>query len=171
MKSKYRYLIASSLFLAMFLLSTGLPASSAGVVKADSPQDKKDNKKTQPIELNGQKGTSRSEGADPNIKSDKQTNDPTDKTEAPEAKGGPRSRGGSGCRVQLDNRTRYIIKVYVDGYYRGTMSPYGDSYVYVAPGETKVYARADFDDGSYSYWGPKYYDCDSGQYIYFKMNY
>jgi hypothetical protein len=170
MKSKFRYLIIGSLFLAVCLMLTGVSASSVGLVKAASQQEKKDDQKAQTIELKGQRVTSRGGDTDPNIKSDSQVNDPNAQIEAPPSKGGPRPRGGGSCEVRLDNRTRYYIKIYVDGRYRGTIGPYGDAVVHALPGETRVYARADFTGTtSYLYWGPRRYDCGSSQYIYFKM--
>jgi len=121
------------------------------------------------IVLKATKLSTRGEGADPNIKEDKQTNDPNAKTPAPVQKGGPRTRGGGACEVRFDNRTNLFIKLYVDGIYRGTVSPFGDGVVYTGAGETRVYARAEFDDGSSLYWGPSNYDCYPGQYIYYKM--
>jgi hypothetical protein len=122
------------------------------------------------IELKATKSTTRGEGADANIKSDKETNDPNAQFAAPTKKGGAKTRGGGYCEVRFDNRSQWFVKLYIDGTYRGTLSPYGDSVGYTMPGETTVYARADFDDGSYYYWGPKGYDCGPNQYIYFRMN-
>ena len=76
------------------------------------------------IELKAQKPTTR--GEDPNIKNDKETNDPNSELAAPEQKGGPKTRGGGYCEVRFDNRTKWFVKLYVDGTYRGTISPFGD---------------------------------------------
>lgn len=126
--------------------------------------------KTKPkvIELKAQKPTTR--GEDPNIKSDKETNDPNSELAAPQQKGGAKTRGGGACQVRFDNRTRWFVKLYVDGTYRGTISPYGDGVAYTGAGPTRVYARAVFDSGDYLYWGPTDYSCYSGQFIYFRMN-
>lgn len=121
------------------------------------------------IVLKATKLTTRGEGADSNIKEDKQTNDPNAQTPAPPKKGGPKTRGAGYCEVRFDNRTNLFIKLYVDGAFKGVLSPYGDAVVYVGAGGTRVYARAEFDDGSALYWGPSNYDCYSGQYIYYKM--
>src|SRR5882762_686300 len=122
------------------------------------------------IELKATKSTTRGEGADPNIKSDKQTNDPNSPMAAPEKKGGAKTRGGFLCEVRFDNRTKWFIKLYVDGNFRGTISPFGDAVAYALPGETRVYGRADFDDGTYLYWGPQNYACGPNHYIDFRMN-
>ena len=126
--------------------------------------------KTKPkvIELKAQKPTTR--GEDPNIKSEKETNDPNSELAAPQQKGGAKTRGGGACQVRFDNRTRWFVKLYVDGTYRGTISPYGDGVAYTGAGPTRVYARAVFDSGDYLYWGPTDYSCYSGQFIYFRMN-
>jgi hypothetical protein len=112
---------------------------------------------------------SRGGESDPNIKQGKETNDPGNQMEAPPSKGGAISRGGGYCEVQFDNRTRWYIKLFVDGSYRGTLSPFGDAVVFVQPGSTSVYARADFDDGTFYRWGPSSYSCGPGQYIPFRM--
>lgn len=130
----------------------------------------KSKSKQKVIELKATKSSTRGEGADPNIKNEKETNDPNSDMNAPEKKGGAKTRGGGYCEVRFDNRSRWFVKLYVDGTYRGTLSPYGDSVVYTGAGETSVYGRAQFDDGTFFYWGPKNYDCYSGQFIYFKMN-
>ena len=89
---------------------------------------------------------------------------------APEQKGGAKTRGGGSCEVRFDNRTQWFVKLYVDGSYRGTISPYGDGVAYTGAGPTKVYGRAQFNNGDYLYWGPNEYSCYSGEYVYFKMN-
>jgi hypothetical protein len=124
--------------------------------------------KSKVVELKATKPTTR--GEDPNIKSDTETNDPKSNLAAPEQKGGAKTRGGGYCEVRFDNRTRWFVKLFVDGVYRGTLSPFGDSIAYTGAGATRVYARAEFDDGSYLYWGPSDYSCYSGEYIYFRMN-
>jgi hypothetical protein len=124
--------------------------------------------KTKIIELTStrvEKGNAKK--TDANIKHGEMANNPSAKRGAPPTKGGVRSAGG--CRVQFDNSTDLYIKVYVDGSFRGTMGPWDDSYVYVLPGITRVYARADYTDGSFRYWGPKEYDCGNDEYINFRM--
>jgi hypothetical protein len=163
---KASLLTIACLVFAALLISTPQAAWSKNTNKTQKEKGKSE----KAIELKGTKGAAtRGSEADPNIKSDKQTNDPNAEIEAPSQKGGATTRGGGNCEVRLDNRTSLFIKVYVDGAYRGTLSPYGDGVVFVLPGETHVYARADFDDGTYYYWGPSAYACGAGQYIYFKM--
>lgn len=160
MKSRV-FAVACLLFAALII-----PATQSALAQKSKSQGGK----PKVIEMKATKSTTRGEGADPNIKDDKQTNDPKSEMAAPEKKGGARTRGGGYCEVRLDNRSRWFVKVYVDGTFRGTMGPFGDSVAYTLPGETRVYARSDFDDGTFIYWGPTNYSCYSGQYIYFKMN-
>ncbi|EMR03220.1 hypothetical protein [Cesiribacter andamanensis] len=49
--------------------------------------------------------------------------------------------------------------MYVDGTYRGQVSPWGDDYVNVGAGNTKVYIVAEFTDGSRVTWGPVTRSC------------
>ena len=159
MKSRVLAIACGAVLLAL--------AAQSALSRNANPRDPQ---KEKVIELKATKSTTRGEGADSNIKSDKQTNDPNSETAAPEKKGGAKTRGGVLCEVRFDNRTKWFMKLYVDGVYRGTLSPYGDAVVYTLPGETRVYARADFEDGSYLYWGPKDYECGPNHYIDFKMN-
>lgn len=64
------------------------------------------------------------------------------------------------CDVVVDNYTNLYIKIWVDGEYKGLVAPYGKVTVAAIPGRTKLYCRADFDDGSYKWWGPEYFQCD-----------
>ena len=157
MKAK---LITSAVVL-LFLVSAIVLSGSLTTVQGQKSKPKV-------IELKAQKPTTR--GEDPNIKDDKETNDPNSQLVAPEQKGGAKTRGGGSCEVRFDNRTRWFVKLYVDGTYRGTISPYGDGVAYTGSGSTRVYGRAQFDNGDYLYWGPNDYSCYSGEYIYFKMN-
>jgi len=72
---------------------------------------------------------SKSRGANPNIKSEAPTSD---------AKPVVKARGAD-CKVKFDNYTGLYIKIYVDGYYRGTLDAWGDGTVTVSGGYTKIY--------------------------------
>jgi hypothetical protein len=74
------------------------------------------------------------------------------------------------CRVDVDNWTQWKVQVYVDGTFRGMVSPWGDGTTYTGAGPTRVYVRAEFTDGTYKYWGPRNYDCYGGQRIYFRLD-
>ncbi len=80
-----------------------------------------------PIGMAG-KAVAASRGANPNIKGD------IPKTDAPKSK----SRSAA-CSITLDNYTGYYIKVYVDGYYKGTLDAYGKGTVVVSDGYKTVY--------------------------------
>ncbi|HEY9362159.1 MAG TPA: hypothetical protein VIQ00_02775 [Chitinophagaceae bacterium] len=56
--------------------------------------------------------------------------------------------------IIIDNWTGYTIDVYVDGDYRGTIAAWDKKVTWAIPGNTKLYAKATFSDGSYLYWGP-----------------
>lgn len=153
-------LINSAGVLLFLVLAIVLPGSLT------TAQGQKSKQKV--IELKAQKPTTR--GDDPNIKNDTETNDPNSELAAPQQKGGAKTRGGGACEVRFDNRTRWFVKLYVDGTYRGTISPYGDGIAYTGAGPTRVYARAEFNTGDFVYWGPNDYRCYPGQYVYFRMN-
>jgi len=94
-------------------------------------------------------------GADPNIEERKTKNDPNqiDKDIIQPADKGGRTRG-TVCAVVFDNYTSWYVDCYVDGRYRGDVAPYGNGKVYVAGGDTRIYAVAEFTDGSEITYGP-----------------
>ena len=107
--------------------------------------------------------------ASPQIKVDSEKNSTKVKIAAPPNKGGAKSRGTgpSPCEIHVDNRTPYIISIYVDveksGYERtGQVGRYGDLYGTIGNGSTSVYGRAYFDDGSQKEWGPALVNCPAG---------
>ncbi len=91
---------------------------------------------------------------DPNVKHDSVTNVRTASPDAPPAKGGAKPRGMSPGQLHVDNRTQWVIFIYVDGDRVGSVSRYGDAYGYYSCGPHVLYARAFFDDGSVRTWGP-----------------
>jgi hypothetical protein len=130
-------------------------------------------KKAAPEVVKAKAQSSRGTGEDPNIKSGSDKNDPKSNTPAPSYKGGTAARGsGPGvCGVRADNYTRYIIKVYVDGSYRGAVGPFDNGTVFVGNGATTFYARADFTDGSYKYWGTWVFNCQHGTTVTWELGY
>lgn len=70
-----------------------------------------------------------SRGANTNIKSDAPT---TDNAVA-------QSRGAASCSIYFSNYTGYYVNVYVDGYYKGQLSPWGGGTVVVGDGYTSIY--------------------------------
>jgi hypothetical protein len=118
-----------------------------------SQTSKADKKKT--IEVKATEG----KGADPNVKKDKAKSNMVsqkNQTTPPATRGSV--YGSDYCDVTIDNWTSYILDIYVDGDYRGTIGPWDNRVTWAVPGRTKLYARAVFDDGSYSAWGPTYID-------------
>lgn len=138
--------VLAAVFLAV---AAGAPAA-AHAAEAAKGKDK--------IESKSQKA--RGGGKDENIKStDIPVNDPA-QADKPQ----PEKKRGT-CQVHVDNRVNLWVKVYVDGDFRGMVSPYGDGYTLAISGPTRLYARADFTDGTYSWWGPITTDCPDGQTI------
>jgi hypothetical protein len=98
-----------------------------------------------------------SAASDANIKSATVDNrrDVAEKIPVPPAKGGVRMRGGEGwCSIRVSNSSPLHANVYVDGEFWGTTPAYGDLAGWMRCRATNLYARANFDDGSYYYWGP-----------------
>jgi hypothetical protein len=83
---------------------------------------------------------------------------------APDAKApeGTASRGTTSCKIHYDNRTNLYVAAYAEGIFRGDVAPWGDLYTYVIGGQTRIYARAGFTDGSVSTWGPRLVTCPAG---------
>ena len=104
---------------------------------------------------------SRGGGADENIKSKNEKNDPKAAIAAPANKGGEKTRGGL-CGIRVSNWTPWKVQLFVDGDYIALVSPYGDVDVVTGSGVTRVYAKADFTDGSVSSWGPRNLPCPAG---------
>lgn len=96
---------------------------------------------------------------DENVKQAEPKNVPGEGPPAPESKGGPQAKGPI-CYATLDNHTRLYVKFFVDGAYQGTVTPWGSLVGAALSGPTELYARADYTDGSYDYWGPRTVRCD-----------
>ncbi len=159
---------AAAMFIISPLQATDVFAQKPTVKDKTKTKPKTSSQKKEVVELKSNKGTAT--GEDPNITTGDLPNTMNSPKTPPASKGG-NSKGAAGCKVIFDNYTNYRIKLYVNGAFRGTLGGYDDAYLYVTPSRnTVVYARADFDDGSYLYWGPTTYDCQSNEYINFKMN-
>ena len=72
---------------------------------------------------------SASRGANINIKSE------APNTDTPS----PQARGANLCNIYFSNYTGYYVNVYVDGYYKGQLSPWGGGTVVVGDGYTTIY--------------------------------
>jgi hypothetical protein len=132
------------------ILVSTLLVSVASSAWADEHSKFDPNKPLQdPVESKSQEG-----GVDVEVTGDATMNSTT----PVEMRAGPYS-----CDVHIDNRTNwYIHRVYIDGSNWGSVGRFGDSIARnVSIGRTKVYAEADFTDGSKRYWGPNYFDCTS----------
>lgn len=110
--------------------------------------------------------TAAAKGQDPNIKPTAGTNvrgaAVTAGVPAHKQAAGAASKGAATCLVRFDNRTDLYIATYTDGNSTGTLGPWGDVYAYAVAGATRLYARADFTDGSVTTWGPTMVDCPAG---------
>jgi hypothetical protein len=105
----------------------------------------------------------RGAGADANIRRDDAPN-AVNKPATPEP-AGKTTRGGSAAasgQICVDSRVDLYVRIYVDGTYVGTVSPWGDSCGYYGEGEHRLYARALFSDGSSTSWGPVTGDASTG---------
>lgn len=92
--------------------------------------------------------------SDQNIKQATASNNKASPVAAPVKKGGVRTRGSGDCALHVDNRTGLYVNLYTDGNFRGTISPWGDLEGWVGCGSTVFYARANYNDGTYEFWGP-----------------
>lgn len=60
--------------------------------------------------------------------------------------------GANYSDIIIDNWTAWHIDIYVDDAYRGSIGPWEKKTTWAIPGNTKIYAKAVFTDGSYKYW-------------------
>lgn len=99
-------------------------------------------------------------GEDPEIKVKERVNGDKSESKAvqPGDKGG--QTRGSHCYVKFDNWTSYYVDCYIDGYHESSVAPSGDGSLTVIGGTTRLYAKAEFNDGSSVSWGPISRDCD-----------
>lgn len=91
--------------------------------------------------------------ANPNIKSDAPTTDIAAKK--------PTKTRGTYCTVYLTNYTGYYVKVYLDGYYKGTLGPYESGEVTAYSGYKTVYCIT--TGGTYDWSAAG--DCDGSYYF------
>ncbi|MDX5321501.1 MAG: hypothetical protein LPK45_10260 [Bacteroidota bacterium] len=90
-----------------------------------------------------------SRGDNPNIKGQKPTEDVL-----PEKKA---TRGSYTCDLKLENWSDYCIDVYVDGYYKCTLSSKSYMYVVADLGYSSIYAES---CGKTRYWSKQGISCD-----------
>ncbi|HEX9998777.1 MAG TPA: hypothetical protein VGB45_16700 [Abditibacterium sp.] len=78
--------------------------------------------------------------------------DPLKLRKAPPSKGGMKRRAFM-AKLKVDNRTNLFVDLYLDDAFYGTIAPFADLSVEVDQGETKLFAKAQFEDGSFTSWG------------------
>jgi hypothetical protein len=64
--------------------------------------------------------------------------------------------------ICIDSRVDLHVRIYINGSYVGTVSPWGDSCAHYGAGDHRMYARAVYADGSASTWGPLAGDATPG---------
>jgi len=101
--------------------------------------------------------------ANSNIKSADTANDAKQKTPPPMRKSGTRGAGPYECGIHVDNRTAWMIQIYLDGKYAGTVNTWGDVAGITGNGATTLYGIAHFSNASDREWGPQVFDCAPGK--------
>ncbi len=64
------------------------------------------------------------------------------------------------CWVRVNNNSSWTIDIYIDGWYKGTLSPGYYSYFKIWEGYTKLYGEGTYTD---YFWGPVYQDISEGE--------
>jgi hypothetical protein len=59
---------------------------------------------------------------------------------------------GAFCGVYVDNYTPYMVRIYVDGQYRGAVPAWGGLWIGAITGTTRLYSKATFADGTTLTW-------------------
>jgi hypothetical protein len=159
--------VSAVVSLAAFLACTGEPAETADTAAATPAAAEPAATTTQgpATDARPNAAAAAAKGQDPNIKPNAGTNVQGGAVAAgipPEKQAAGAASKGSTCQVRFDNRTNLYIATYTDGNSTGTMGPWGDVYTYAIAGATRLYARADFTDGSVTTWGPVMVDCPAG---------
>jgi hypothetical protein len=62
---------------------------------------------------------------------------------------------GAGDTFHVDNHTHFVIDIYVDGHYKGTVSDMGDIYINDRTGGE--YTAEGFAPGTDLHWGPRHF--------------
>jgi hypothetical protein len=164
MDTHFRILFAGLLAISLLIL----PATTISLQAQEQPtktQEQPAKKHAATKEVFKSKAKPGEAGAtDPNVKNMEATNNPKAAQEKPPSHKGAKTRGfGPGvCASTIDNWTGWYVKFFVDGSFRGSVGPWDDGTVYVGSGATTLYARADFTDGTYKYWGPQVVNCPTG---------
>jgi len=101
--------------------------------------------------------TGHGSGQDSNIHADSKANPPDAKTPPPPEKSA--TPGARTCSVEVNNYTTWFVDIYIDAGYAATVGPWGNGEVYPPATGSKFYARANFTDGSWKFWGPQPFTC------------
>lgn len=159
---KIKLTLMAIALIALVAVAAFSPLQPALVFSQSKKQqdDKDKKKKAKPVDLKAAKGSG---DKDENIKQTRRTNQLNADIPPPANKSGTRGTGRMTCHIDLDNSTKHYIDIYIDGYYEGTMGPWDDAHVDAGSGATRIYARAEFEDGSYLYWGPENFVCGNNQ--------
>ncbi|HNJ44112.1 MAG TPA: hypothetical protein PKZ53_26750 [Acidobacteriota bacterium] len=148
-----------SLLLSVILLGSWIPTTGVTSQNRKKPAAIARHKVTD----EGQAAKSGTQ-VDPNIQVAGPLNpdNPAQSRPAPPQKGGEKPKGGTFSLLQIDNRTRFIINIYVDGVYRGAVDAWGNSEGFLDSGEHRVYGKAQLDSGTTVTWGPRVIFLSSG---------
>lgn len=63
--------------------------------------------------------------------------------------------GQNSDTVIVNNNTNYVIDIYVNGKFSGSISPWNRRTAWAISTGSQMYAKARFNDGTYYYWGPR----------------
>jgi hypothetical protein len=129
------------------------PINEAEAQNKSSEQNDNRAKRSKQAEKATQKAEKGTSAEDKNITAPRSKNSANSKSVK------SRGTGQKTCYIDLINETDYVIDIYIDGNYKGTLGGNDAKYTTTGTGSTRLYARADFDDGSYLYWGPKNISC------------
>lgn len=146
------------MFAALVVLSLSVAFSPVSLItetEAQSSDKKERQKKAEKVTQKSEKGSGTAD--DKNVTATRTQNSKTSKSTRTTSRGS----GQRTCNIDLNNETGYVIDIYIDGRYRGTMGEFDSNYTTTGSGATRLYARAEFSDGSYLYWGPKDMTCGS----------
>lgn len=138
--------MSKKLLIILFVAVCFIFSSSVSFGIAEDTQKEDKAKQEQKADSKAEKG--KAGAKDENIKEEITVNDPDKEIE--------KQRGG--CGVNFRNHTPWTIKVYANGYYRGTVYGYSTLSVYTSCKVRLVlYGRANFTDGTFLKWGPYVY--------------
>ncbi len=143
------------MLIALVILSVSVAFSPVSLITETEAQNSNKKVRQTKSEKVTQKSEKGSGTEDKNVTAMRSQNSKNSKSTKTKTRG----NGQRTCNIDLINDTGYVIDIYIDGRYRGTISEYDSNYTTTGSGATKLYARAEFDDGTFLYWGPKDITC------------